>query len=80
MKSVKDQWEGKDGNGRPRGRPPSAEPAIITLRLRVTEAQFEALQRAAKDNQHEHLATYLRELLDAGILDSQDTPIFSKAC
>lgn len=71
------QWEGKERRGR--GRPPSEEPAEVVLTLRVTKAQFFALERAMKDNQHKHLATYLKELIDAGVLESQDTPIFSRA-
>lgn len=70
-------WEGKDR--RTPGRPPLAdEPAEFTIRLRVTRAQFVALKQAARDNQHAHLATYLRELLDAGILESQERPIFTR--
>lgn len=73
-------WEGKDRRAKPRGRPTLGdERAEIRIVLRVTKAQYDALQRAATDNQHEHLATYLRELLDAGVLESQDTAIFTRA-
>lgn len=75
---MSDQWEGPER--RQRGRPTLAdEAAEITLKIRVTKTQFAKLQAAARNNQHEHLATYLRELIDAGVLESQDDPVFSRA-
>ena len=70
------QWEGERRRGRP---PVGDEPTEMRITIRVTREQFRALQRAARDNQHEHLATYLRELIDVGVLESQTEPVFSRA-